>query len=262
MTIELRTMNREAILRRFEQWLDETLSAEDPPGGVDADLLRLVDGSDLDSSTVDAPPGDAYTLAAALTALTHEIKLEGRAFKELQNALGSHVTAAANEIRAAYRERERDVTREAERRSRRDTLSALIDLRDRLGRGLESVRAAASTTPQRSWLPRIFARRQLDPLAAQLAALTKGYELGLARLDQVLVELNVHEIQCDGQPFDPRTMNAIDREESSAVAEGTVVEVYRRGYEWSGEVFRTAEVKVSCAPAAGQPLMRLSKDDE
>ena len=47
-------------------------------------------------------------------------------------------------------------------------------------------------------------------------------------------------------------MNAIDRQESSAVPEGTVVEVYRSGYEWNGEVFRPAQVKVSSAPAAGK----------
>jgi hypothetical protein len=130
-------MDRDAVLRRFEQWLDETLSSEDPPGGIDSELLRLVAGSDPDSSPAADPPGDAYTLSAALTALTHEIKLQGRAFKELHNALGLHVRAAADEIRAAYRERERDVQREAERRSRREMLSALIDLRDRLGRGLD-----------------------------------------------------------------------------------------------------------------------------
>jgi len=44
-------------------------------------------------------------------------------------------------------------------------------------------------------------------------------------------------------------MNAVDKEESTAVPEGTVLEVYRTGYEWSGEVFRPAQVKVSCAPA-------------
>jgi molecular chaperone GrpE (heat shock protein) len=43
-------------------------------------------------------------------------------------------------------------------------------------------------------------------------------------------------------------MNAIDRQASSAVPEGTVIEVYRSGYEWNGEVFRPAQVKVSCAP--------------
>jgi molecular chaperone GrpE (heat shock protein) len=44
-------------------------------------------------------------------------------------------------------------------------------------------------------------------------------------------------------------MNAIDKEESATVAEGTVLEVYRSGYEWNGEIFRPAQVKVACAPA-------------
>ena len=79
-------------------------------------------------------------------------------------------------------------------------------------------------------------------------ALKKGYEMGLERLDQTLEEFNAREIPCEGQAFDPRRMNAIDRQESSAVPEGTVIEVYRSGYEWNGEVFRPAQVKVSCAP--------------
>jgi molecular chaperone GrpE (heat shock protein) len=47
-------------------------------------------------------------------------------------------------------------------------------------------------------------------------------------------------------------MNAIDREESGDVPEGTVLEIYRSGYEWNGEVFRTAQVKVSGAPQEGK----------
>ena len=43
-------------------------------------------------------------------------------------------------------------------------------------------------------------------------------------------------------------MNAIDSQEAAGVAEGTVLEVYRSGYEWNGEVFRPAQVKVSRAP--------------
>ena len=85
------------------------------------------------------------------------------------------------------------------------------------------------------------------PAAEKLAALTKGYELGLERLDQTLAEFNAREIRCEGQPFDPRRMNAIDKEESTRVPEGTVLEVYRSGYEWNGEVFR---------PAAGEGILR------
>jgi molecular chaperone GrpE len=43
-------------------------------------------------------------------------------------------------------------------------------------------------------------------------------------------------------------MTAVDIEETGSVPEGTVVEVYRNGYEWNGEVYRTAQVKVARNP--------------
>jgi molecular chaperone GrpE len=85
-----------------------------------------------------------------------------------------------------------------------------------------------------------------------VGALVRGYELGIERLDQTLDEFNAREIRCQGESFDPRRMNAIESEESATVPSGTVLEVYRSGYEWNGEVFRPAQVKVSRAPAAAE----------
>jgi len=235
-------MGREEILRRFEEWLDGALAAEEPPRGVAADVLAAMAGES--DGVARQAQTDAYSLWAAMTALTQEIKLQGRSFKELNDTLGAQANRMA--------ERERDLLRETERRCRKEVLGVLIDLRDRLGRGLESVRAseaAISKAARPGWRARIFSRSDDDGSGATLAALTKGYELGLARLDQTLGEFNAREIPCEGQAFDPRRMNAIDRQESSAVPEGTVIEVYRSGYEWNGEVFRAAQVKVSCAPA-------------
>jgi len=48
-------------------------------------------------------------------------------------------------------------------------------------------------------------------------------------------------------------MTAVDIEETSSVPEGTVVEVYRNGYEWNGEVHRTAQVKVARSPDMSNP---------
>jgi molecular chaperone GrpE (heat shock protein) len=42
-------------------------------------------------------------------------------------------------------------------------------------------------------------------------------------------------------------MTAVDIEETESVPEGTVVEVYRNGFEWNNEVYRTAQVKVARA---------------
>jgi hypothetical protein len=44
------------------------------------------------------------------------------------------------------------------------------------------------------------------------------------------------------------THDGCDIEETSSVPEETVVEVYRNGYEWNGEVYRTAQVKVARNP--------------
>lgn len=242
-------MNRVEIVRRFEQWLDETLSAEAPPEGIDAELLATLTGDNPDPRDEPDAHTDSYALWSAVTALTQEVKLQGRAFKELHSTLGTEATRAAEDVRAAYREREREIQREAERRCRKEILSALIELRDSLGRGLESVRAVESDVrkrPPRNWLTRIVKASAEEATSETLSALTKGYELGLGRLDQVLEDFNVHEIVCEGQPFDPRRMNAIDREPSGDVPEGTVLAAYRRGYEWNGEVFRAAHVKVSC----------------
>lgn len=242
-------ISREEILRRFEKWLDGALAHEEPPRGVDAEILEAMTG---ESDGLPRPePTDAYSLRAAVTALTQEVKLQGRSFKELNETVGSQASRMA--------ERERDLVRETERRCRKEILGVLIDLRDRLGRGLESVRASEAevskpvTVVPQGWRARFFSvRMEIPPdprLDAMLPALKKGYEMGLERLDQTLAEFDAREIPCNGQVFDPRRMNAVDRQETTAVPEGTVLEVYRSGYEWNGDVFRPAQVKVSCAPA-------------
>src|SRR5205807_44696 len=133
-----------------------------------------------------------------------------------------------------------------ERRCRKEFLGTLIDLRDRLARGLESARAFAGKVPVsqfRGWPARLFAPDPPGRPDPVVAALQKGYEMGLERVDQALEEFNARPIMCQGQVFDPKRMNAVDRQESASVPAGTVVEVYRSGYEWNGEVFRPAQVK-------------------
>ena len=244
------SLGRDEILRRFEEFLDRTLAAEEPPQGVDRAILDALEGADEDDDS--GGRCDSYSLWAAVTALTQEVRLEGRAFKELSDSLG---------------ERERELKHEVERRCRRDILGTLIDLHDRLARGLESARAgfeasAESAAPGSGIrvvisgavprLARLAIRLGwLKPAAAAgaLPALIKGYELVLDRLNQTLDEFDARQILCQGQPFDPRRMNAIDKEDTSTVPEGTVLEVYRSGFEWNGELFRPAQVKVACAPA-------------
>lgn len=55
-------------------------------------------------------------------------------------------------------------------------------------------------------------------------------------------------------------MNAVDKQPSAIVAEGIVLEVYRSGFEWNGEIFRPAQVKVSTG--AGQRSVAASDPPE
>jgi molecular chaperone GrpE len=247
--------DREEIVRRFEALLDAALSSENPPAGIDADILESVLNDSPDQAAKDqdnARACDSYALWAAMTALTQEIKLQGRAFQELNRTLIAQTEKIAAELRAVYAERERALRRETERRSRKDVLGPLIDLRDRLARGRESARVREeeiAAADRAGWLRKTFSRQTSGAAAAAVGALIRGYELGIERLDQTLDEFKAREIRCQGESFDPRRMNAIDSEESATVAPGTVIEVYRSGYEWDGEVFRPAQVKVSRAPS-------------
>ena len=249
-------LSRDEILRRFTEFLDAALAAEEPPSGIDPEILSAVMAGAEENGEREC---DSYALWSAMTALTQEVRLQARTFKELSEAVGAQPSRIGEEMRAVLseraRERERELQRATEYRCRKDALGVLIDLRDRMARGLEAVRQGEAEIAKRNqagWLARLLASRTGDLTASMLSALTKGYELSIERLDQALGEMNAHEIRCQGEMFDPRRMNAIDREESQAVPGGTVLEVYRSGYEWNGEVFRPAQVKVASNPAAGE----------
>ena len=243
-------MNRQEILQRFEQLVDSALASEEPPAGIDPLILAAISGGTEGGTEGTEGNYDSYSLWAAITALTQEVKLQGRAFQELNHTLNAQTNTMLDEVRATYGARESNLRRDTELRCRKEALGALIDLRDRLGRGRESARLSEQETQKAakvSWIQRAFSPPDVHAQET-VSALVRGYELGLERLDQTLDEFNAREIRCDGELFDPRRMNAIDSQISASVPDGSVLEVYRSGYEWNGEVFRTAQVKVSRSP--------------
>ncbi len=236
---------REDIVRQFEDFLDETLAAEAPPSGLDAELLAEIN---RDEPTV-GNQYDAFAMWSAVTALTQEVKLQGRSFKDLAGAVAAQSPDAAmervsTELRAAFKDRERDAQREAERRVRREILDGLLDLRESLERGLRTADTVA-VAPKAKWFENVFGKPSADPAAETKAALRKGYLLTLERLDNILNGWNVSAVGRAGDAFDPLTMNAVDIEETDSATDGTVLEVYRAGFEWNGSVYRTAQVRVA-----------------
>jgi molecular chaperone GrpE len=82
-------------------------------------------------------------------------------------------------------------------------------------------------------------------------AFEEGYRLSLSHLDDLLFQFQIRPIECEGLPFDPRRMNAVDVEETDRAPEGTVLLVYRPGYECNGELYRPAQVRVAKRPVNG-----------
>ncbi|HME00686.1 MAG TPA: nucleotide exchange factor GrpE [Terriglobia bacterium] len=248
-------MDREQILSRFTAWLDSVLAEEEPPQGIAAEVLAALDAGPQDGSPAPTatatPPGridgqwDLYSMWSAMTALTQEVKLQGRSFKQL-----SETVAPVAELAPLLPE----MQRQADERARGEVLDVLLDLRDRLRRGLDSARAGQVELRKSfdlGWRSRLFGLdKPLEAAVDAVAALEKGYSLSLERLNEVLDQSHVREIECQGQPFDPTSMHAVDLEETSGAPEGTVLEVYRAGYEWKGEVYRPAQVRVARRPSA------------
>src|SRR5262249_32266462 len=146
------------ILRRFTEFLDRTLQSEEPPAGIDQELLAAISGAPQDGQNGSAT--DSYALWSAMTALSQEVKLQSRTFKELSDTIAAQPARIGDEVRAGGKDREREIQRAADYRCRKDALSVLIDLRDRMARGLESVRAAENATaqpPRPGWLARLVA---------------------------------------------------------------------------------------------------------
>lgn len=162
---------------------------------------------------------DRHALWSAMTSLTQEVRLQGRAFKQLEEGLQRESRVAAAE---------------AERKARLESIDLLLAMRDRLARGLACLERRKLPWWQR-WMG----------LERSWRPLTDGYRLNLEQLDGYLERLEVREIPSQGQAFDPHRMQALEIRIEPSRPEGTVLEVLRPGYTRAGETYRPAQVVVS-----------------
>ena len=73
----------------------------------------------------------------------------------------------------------------------------------------------------------------------------QGVEMICKQFAAVLEKLGVTEIEALGQPFDPEKHNAVMHIDDENLAENTVAEVFRKGYQMGDRVVRFAMVKVA-----------------
>ncbi len=78
-----------------------------------------------------------------------------------------------------------------------------------------------------------------------LASLVTGYTMSLQRVERALRQHGLEAIPTMGQRFDPERMEVLEAVADSGRPAGEVIEEVRRGYLWSGRVFRYAQVRVA-----------------
>ncbi len=81
----------------------------------------------------------------------------------------------------------------------------------------------------------------------------KGFELLYRQVVDVLARHRITRMEAAGQRFDPYLHHAVERVETAAVPDGTVLEEMQAGYKFRDRVLRPAMVKVAVHPKVKTP---------
>jgi molecular chaperone GrpE len=267
----------EDLLARFRDWLREA-RAEAEAAPIEPDR--------------DPSPGvGLYRLVEEFTALRHEVKLETKGSRGLQeqvDALLPAIRQAVELIRSVGPKEEQAV-----QSTGRPMAEAIADLDEALARGrleIEKARdrlgaeAAALADSvasdldglfrgqpwfRRFWL-RSYHERARDlvvaktgsPRAGLFDALLEGYGLIQGRLRRSMDAGQVRRIDCVGRAVDPALMTVVEAVDAPDQSPGQVVDEVRRGYTWRGRVLRYAEVRAARGRTDSEDLEDEVDDDE
>jgi molecular chaperone GrpE len=218
-----------------------------------------------------------YQLVEAFTTLRHEINLQTRSARGLEDqtksllpaleqAIGALKSIAPKEGQAAWNAgkplalalAELDEALERGRgQTERAVASLLIEPDTLLLTGLDEYHA------RQTWVTRLLhgwyyrqLRDQLTALSPQseqarvnrrsiLQALLDGYRIIQKRLSQVMQSAGITRIRTKGQPVDAAQMVVVEVVEADDVPAETVCDEIRAGYLWKGRLLRSAEVRAT-----------------
>lgn len=142
--------------------------------------------------------------------------------------------------------RERDELKEQLLRRRAE----FENFRKRMERERENARTDAIATVLKALGPVLDNLDRALGAEGSDASLREGIELTRRELLAILESQGVKLEDPQGQPFDPERHQALAHEPVPGVPEGTVVEVYRKGYSYGDRLLRPALVKVAAASGA------------
>jgi molecular chaperone GrpE len=67
------------------------------------------------------------------------------------------------------------------------------------------------------------------------------------QLQEILTRMGLTEVESEGKPFDPHIHEAVSQNETEEHPEGTVLEVFQKGYLFKDRLLRPAMVSVARA---------------
>lgn len=201
----------------------------DIQGRVQESLLSLLQQelehakrSDFTALLDDIPSVDLQTLLAEMTALKAEVRAETTASREQREQLKTALQSMEESLQQAQR-REESAQQQMERlrnQHKQQLVDAWIDALERVQRSLEKAQLLAK--PKRTWW-----RTITNPAAESLA---EGLALTQHHLLAQLRHLGISPIVTVGQPFDPKTMQAMGTVSDPTREDGVVVEELMPGY--------------------------------
>jgi molecular chaperone GrpE len=260
--------HHDEILERFRSWLAQT--AEEIDAVQVAGAMEILAHGDASAAAGEAlPETGLLQVVEALTAMRHELKLQTRNGRSLEEA----VQGARQSLDVAMRQFQSVQAREAEsaRRAAQPLVEALVGLDESLERGMKALeitcRQLTEAAPQelrqtldddfrrlrwwRRWMVRAWHARTQAYVAAATASVTgtefarlrEGYQLIHSRIQQELQKQGVRRVVTVGQRVDPTCMTVVELADDDQMPPETVVAELRPGYLWHQDVIRFAEVR-------------------
>jgi molecular chaperone GrpE len=255
----------EEILKQFRTWLSETA---DEVAALNGDLTS----SDADACVPASPPAPTVGLlqvVEALTAMRHELKLQTKSSRGLEEAVQTARQGLDEAIRH-FRSIESREEQSAERAALplAEAMAGLDEAMWRAGKAFEQTHGQITgAVPQRvrqvlaeefdqlpawrKWLvgdwPERLQRRCAEVVgelnAEEFDRLLDGYRLIQQRTRQELERHGLRRLDVVGCRVDPACMTVVAVADASEGPAETVVEELRPGYYWQEKVLRFAEVR-------------------
>jgi molecular chaperone GrpE len=250
------------IMERLGEWLREVRAQSIPENG----------NSPWPPEPVPSGEFGLYQLVEAFTILRHEVNLQTRSSRGLEDQAKALLPALQQAIEALRSVEPKES--QAAWNSGKSLAILLAELDEALHRGHEQTeRVVASLLAEpdeellarldeeyahQSWLSRLlhggYFRRLRGQLAAPrprldrqklLAALLDGYRLIQKRLAQGMQGVGITRIRAEGSPVDLDQMIVVEVVETDDFPAETVCEEIRAGYLWKGRLLRSAEVRAT-----------------